>query len=113
MNAKNSSSLKVAIVGGGAAGFFAAFSVKEHHKDAQVVIFEKSNKILAKVKISGGGRCNVTNACFSASKLSKFYPRGEKEMKRRSRFFRQKTLLSGLQNEVSVSRPNQITGCFP
>jgi len=90
MKAQNRSSLKVAIVGGGAAGFFAAFSVKEHHKDAQVVIFEKSNKILAKVKISGGGRCNVTNACFSASKLSKFYPRGEKEMKKAFSVFQAK-----------------------
>jgi predicted Rossmann fold flavoprotein len=90
MNAQNSSSLKVAIIGGGAAGFFAAFSVKEHHKDAQVVIFEKSNKILSKVKISGGGRCNVTNACFSASKLSKFYPRGEKEMKKAFSIFQAK-----------------------
>lgn len=90
MKAQNRSSLKVAIVGGGAAGFFAAFSVKEHHKGAQVVIFEKSNKILAKVKISGGGRCNVTNACFSASKLSKFYPRGEKEMKKAFSVFQAK-----------------------
>ena len=78
MNSGNSSGLKVAIIGGGAAGFFAAFSVKEHHQEAQVVIFEKSNKLLSKVKISGGGRCNVTNACFSPSRLSKCYPRGEK-----------------------------------
>jgi predicted Rossmann fold flavoprotein len=90
MKAQSRSSLKVAIVGGGAAGFFAAFSVKEHHNGAQVVIFEKSNKILAKVKISGGGRCNVTNACFSASKLSKFYPRGEKEMKKAFSVFQAK-----------------------
>jgi len=73
---------RVAIIGGGAAGFFAAFSVVEHHVDAEVVIFEKTGKTLAKVKVSGGGRCNVTNACFSASKLSKFYPRGEKQMKK-------------------------------
>ena len=50
MKAQNRSSLRVAIVGGGAAGFFAAFSVKEHHRDAKVVIFEKSNKILARLK---------------------------------------------------------------
>jgi predicted Rossmann fold flavoprotein len=74
--------LRVAIIGGGAAGFFAAFSVKENHRDAEVVILEKTGKTLAKVKVSGGGRCNVTNACFSASKLSKFYPRGEKPMKK-------------------------------
>ena len=67
--------MKIAIVGGGAAGFFAAFSVKEHHPESQVTIFEKSDKLLSKVKISGGGRCNVTYACFQVSQLSKFYPR--------------------------------------
>jgi predicted Rossmann fold flavoprotein len=74
--------LKVAIIGGGAAGFFAAFSAVEHHPGARVVILEKTSKLLAKVRISGGGRCNVTNACFSPSKLSKSYPRGEKQMKK-------------------------------
>ena len=82
--------MKVAIVGGGAAGFFAAFSVKEHHPDAQVIIFEKSDKLLSKVKISGGGRCNVTNACFHPSRLSKFYPRGEKQLKKAFSVFQPK-----------------------
>ncbi len=90
MHTGNNSGLKVAIIGGGAAGFFAAFSVKEHHQKAQVVIFEKSNKLLSKVKISGGGRCNVTNACFSPSRLSKFYPRGEKQMKKAFSIFQAK-----------------------
>lgn len=82
--------MKVAIVGGGAAGFFAAFSVKEHHPKAHVIIFEKSDKILSKVKISGGGRCNVTNACFHPSRLSKFYPRGEKQLKKAFSIFQPK-----------------------
>ena len=82
--------MKVAIVGGGAAGFFAAFSVKEHHPEAQVIIFEKSDKILSKVKISGGGRCNVSNACFHPSRLSKFYPRGEKQLKKAFSIFQPK-----------------------
>jgi len=73
--------MRVAIIGGGAAGFFSAFSVKEHHPNSKVTIFEKSNKLLSKVKVSGGGRCNVTNACFSPSKLSKSYPRGGKHLK--------------------------------
>ena len=68
--------MNVAIIGGGAAGFFSALSVKEHHPDAEVVIFEKSKKVLSKVKISGGGRCNVTNGTHSISTLSKAYPRG-------------------------------------
>ena len=53
--------LRVGIIGGGAAGFFSALSVKEHYPNAQVTIYEKSAKLLAKGKISGGGRCNVTN----------------------------------------------------
>ena len=82
--------MKVAIVGGGAAGFFAAFSVKEHHPESQVTIFEKSDKLLSKVKISGGGRCNVTHACFQVSQLSKFYPRGAKELKKAFSIFQPK-----------------------
>ena len=82
--------MKVAIVGGGAAGFFAAFSVKEHHPESQVIIFEKSDKLLSKVKISGGGRCNVTHACFQVSQLSKFYPRGAKQLKKAFSIFQPK-----------------------
>ena len=74
--------MKVAVIGGGAAGFFAALSVKKHHSKAEVEILDKSTKILSKVKISGGGRCNVTHACFKASILSKFYPRGSKQLKK-------------------------------
>lgn len=75
-------SLKVAVIGGGAAGFFAAISCKQHHSEAQVDILEKTDKLLAKVKISGGGRCNVTHACFQNSQLIKFYPRGEKQLRK-------------------------------
>lgn len=73
--------LKVAIIGGGAAGFFAALSVKQHHPDANVTIFEKSQKVLSKVKVSGGGRCNVTNGCSDIDELIKAYPRGGKKLK--------------------------------
>jgi predicted Rossmann fold flavoprotein len=69
-------SKKIAIIGGGAAGFFAAISAKENHPDAEVTIYEKSAKVLSKVKVSGGGRCNVTHACFDNKKLITFYPRG-------------------------------------
>lgn len=74
--------MKVAVIGGGAAGFFAAISVKEHHPEADVEIFEKTSKLLAKVKISGGGRCNVTHACFNNLALLKHYPRGAKQLKK-------------------------------
>lgn len=79
--------MNVAVIGGGAAGFFAALSVKKNHPDAEVTIFEKSSKLLAKVKISGGGRCNVTNGCTSIAKLSEAYPRGGKKLKKAFREF--------------------------
>ena len=74
--------MKIAIIGGGAAGFMAAITAKSINRKNEVVIFEKSNKVLAKVKVSGGGRCNVTNACFSISKLAQNYPRGGKFLKK-------------------------------
>ncbi|HEY9117799.1 MAG TPA: NAD(P)/FAD-dependent oxidoreductase, partial [Roseivirga sp.] len=73
---------RVAIVGAGAAGFFAAISCKNHHPEAEVTIYEKTNKLLAKVRISGGGRCNVTNGCEGVSQFAKHYPRGEKQLKK-------------------------------
>lgn len=78
---KEGSPLKVAVIGGGAAGFFAAIQAKTNFPEANVFLFEKSQKVLAKVKISGGGRCNVTNGCSSVSELIKGYPRGEKKLK--------------------------------
>ena len=74
--------MRIAIIGGGAAGFFSAISAKEHHPDSHVSIFEKSQKVLSKVRVSGGGRCNVTNGTNSISELSKGYPRGEKQLKK-------------------------------
>lgn len=74
--------MEVAIIGGGAAGFFAAISCKTHHPEAGVTIYERSDKLLSKVKVSGGGRCNATHACFTISQLAKFYPRGEKQLKK-------------------------------
>ena len=72
---------KVAVIGGGAAGFFAALSVAEHHPNAQITLYEKSSKVLSKVKISGGGRCNVTHNCTDINTLIQAYPRGGKQLK--------------------------------
>ncbi|MBL3657372.1 NAD(P)/FAD-dependent oxidoreductase [Fulvivirga sp. 2943] len=74
--------MKIAVIGGGAAGFFAAISCKQHHAEADVTIYEKTTKLLSKVKVSGGGRCNVTHACNNHVALSKYYPRGEKFLKK-------------------------------
>ncbi|MBT5859064.1 MAG: NAD(P)/FAD-dependent oxidoreductase [Flavobacteriales bacterium] len=74
--------MKTAIIGGGAAAFFAAINTKENFPNSEVVIFEKTNKLLSKVLISGGGRCNLTNSETSISTFSKHYPRGEKQLKK-------------------------------
>lgn len=71
---------KVIIIGGGAAGFFTAINAKEKNPDLDITILEKGKEVLQKVKISGGGRCNVTHACFDPKELTQFYPRGEKEL---------------------------------
>ena len=71
----------VVIVGGGAAGFFAAIHIKQRDPGIQVTLFEKSKQCLAKVKVSGGGRCNVTHACFDPALLCTHYPRGEKALR--------------------------------
>ena len=70
----------VIIVGGGAAGFFTAINLVENNPVLKVIILERSSEVLTKVRISGGGRCNVTHAEFSPKDLSQNYPRGEKEL---------------------------------
>ena len=74
--------MKTAIVGGGAAGFFAAINLKEMCPEMQVTIFEKSKKVLAKVEVSGGGRCNCTNSFEAVTDLQQVYPRGHRLLKR-------------------------------
>lgn len=71
---------RVAVAGGGAAGFFAAITCAESIPDGRITIFEKSPELLAKVTISGGGRCNVTHACFEPDRLAEHYPRGRREL---------------------------------
>ena len=68
------------VVGGGAAGFFAAIAAAEANPSARVLLLEKSAQYLGKVRISGGGRCNVTHSCFDPRELVEFYPRGGQEL---------------------------------
>ncbi len=70
----------VIIIGGGAAGFFTAINAAEANPDRKIIILERGKEVLTKVKISGGGRCNVTHAEFLPKELTQNYPRGEKEM---------------------------------
>ena len=74
--------MHIAIIGGGAAGFFSAITAKESNPSARVIIIEKSERVLQKVGISGGGRCNLTNGCDSISELCSAYSRGGKALKR-------------------------------
>ncbi len=71
----------IIIVGGGAAGFFTAITIVEKNPKLKVAILERGQEVLSKVRVSGGGRCNVTHACFVPNDLVKFYPRGEKELR--------------------------------
>ena len=71
---------RIIIIGGGAAGFFGAIRCAELEPEAEVIILEAGKDVLGKVRISGGGRCNVTHACFVPKDLSKNYPRGEREL---------------------------------
>ncbi len=76
----SNATMEIAIIGGGAAGFFAAIACAENFPEHRVTIYEKSNKLLSKVRVSGGGRCNVTHSCFDIQQLVKNYPRGEKQL---------------------------------
>jgi hypothetical protein len=71
---------RIVIVGGGAAGFFAALACAEAQSGAEIVVLEKTSQFLSKVKISGGGRCNATHADFDAREFSKRFPRGERAL---------------------------------
>jgi predicted Rossmann fold flavoprotein len=72
--------MRIAIIGGGAAGFFGAIAAATHDSSAEIVILEATKKPLAKVRISGGGRCNVTHHCFDPLMLTENYPRGNREL---------------------------------
>ncbi len=74
-------SADIVVIGGGAAGYFAAIHAAEAAPRAKVMIVEKGKDVLTKVRISGGGRCNVTHACFEPNQLVKSYPRGNKELR--------------------------------
>ena len=84
---KNEPIYDLIIVGGGAAGFFGAIELATLRPGGQVMVLEKSTKILAKVKVSGGGRCNVTHNCENPFDLARHYPRGSKILKSMFREF--------------------------
>ena len=94
---------KLLVIGGGAAGFFCAINAARLNRGLEVIIAEKSNKLLAKVKVSGGGRCNVTHACFDIPSMSRQYPRGSNFVKRTFyRFFTPDTISWFEEREVRL-----------
>ena len=105
--------MQIAIIGGGAAGFFAAIHAKENHPQSTVTIFEKSKKVLAKVKISGGGRCNVTNGCTDIKELSEAYPRGNRKLRKAFGTFNTKHTMEWFESR-GVALVTQDDNCvFP
>jgi predicted Rossmann fold flavoprotein len=83
----NNKTNTLVVIGGGAAGFFCAVNAARLNPHLKVIIVEKNNKLLSKVKVSGGGRCNVTHSCFDIIELSKKYPRGEQFLKKAFHWF--------------------------
>lgn len=90
---------KIAIVGAGAAGCFSAIEIKRRLPDAEVIVLEKGPKALAKVAVTGGGRCNLTNTFAEIGRLGEAYPRGEQLMKRALRVFSQEDTMDWFEHE--------------
>ncbi|WP_297337761.1 NAD(P)/FAD-dependent oxidoreductase [Algoriphagus sp.] len=103
--------MHIAVIGGGAAGFFAA--VHAAKPGNQVTIYEKTSKLLSKVRISGGGRCNVTHRPMEISKLVKNYPRGEKFLKRVFRHFDQEDTVNWFESRGVKLKIEEDGRVFP
>ncbi|HEY8400482.1 MAG TPA: NAD(P)/FAD-dependent oxidoreductase [Cytophagaceae bacterium] len=106
-------STKIVIVGGGAAGFFTAANCSKFNPKAEVIILEKSSKLLSKVKISGGGRCNVTNATYDINKLIENYPRGGKELKNAFKIFSSKETVQWFEQRGVRLKTEEDERIFP
>lgn len=105
--------LDLVVIGGGAAGFFTAINYKKKHPEKSVLILEKSNKVLSKVRVSGGGRCNLTHDCPHNSKLAKHYPRGEKFLKKVFAHFSVNETISWFENEGVSLKTEDDGRMFP
>lgn len=105
--------MKVIVIGGGAAGFFSAINIAEKHPDWQVTILEKTSKLLQKVKVSGGGRCNVTNARTQPSELVHFYPRGNKKLHQVFKKFSTEDMVSWLGQRGVKTKSEEDLRMFP
>ena len=110
---KNVSKSRLIIIGGGAAGFFCAINAAKANPDLKVTLVEKTNKLLSKVKVSGGGRCNITHACFEIEDLIKRYPRGQNFLKKAFHWFNTKDTINWFE-EKGVELKTEADGrMFP
>lgn len=103
----------IIIIGGGAAGFFSAIHNKKNNPRSKVIIIEKSPEVLSKVKISGGGRCNLTNACFDPKALTENYPRGAKELQGPMRTFGPKETIDWFESHGVPLKTEPDNRVFP
>ncbi len=104
---------KLVVIGGGAAGFFCAVNAARLNSSLKVTIVEKSSKVLSKVKVSGGGRCNITHACFEIPELVKRYPRGQNFLKKAFHWFNTKDTITWFE-ERNVKLKTEADGrLFP
>ena len=101
------------VIGGGAAGFFGAIQAASMTPGLSVLILEKSSKLLSKVRVSGGGRCNVTHHPFNASKLSQHYPRGEKPLKSLFKSFDAEDVVEWFRSKGVILKTENDGRMFP
>ena len=101
------------VIGGGAAGFFGAIIAAEKKPGLSILILEKTSKLLSKVKVSGGGRCNVTHNCFEPTPLSKHFPRGSKELKSLFRKFQAKDMVAWFESKNIALKAEDDGRMFP
>ena len=101
------------VIGGGAAGFFCAINAARIHKGLKVILLEKSNKLLSKVKVSGGGRCNTTHACFNINELITYYPRGAAFLKKAFHHFSTSDTVSWFEERGVVLKTESDGRMFP
>ena len=101
------------VIGGGAAGIFAALQAKTQNPKATVLLLEKTAVLLAKVRVSAGGRCNVTHSCFEPRKLTEFYPRGSKELLGPFHRFSPQNTIDWFQNRGAKLKTEEDGRMFP
>ncbi len=101
------------VIGGGAAGFFCAINAAANDPSLKVTIMEKSSKLLSKVKVSGGGRCNVTHACFEIDELVKRYPRGKNFLKKAFHWFNTKDTIAWFEERGVKLKTESDGRMFP